>query len=223
MVNILIIEDDVHLNESVCCYLNHCGYSAEGAQNGRDALKLMEGKKYDLLISDIMMPRMDGFTFADTVRAIDQSIPILFMTARDDLASKEKGYAAGIDDYLVKPFELAELKLRIAALLRRAKIEQSKKIEIGDFMIDEEEHTAFYGGKEILLTVKEFSLLFRLLSFPKKTFSRAALIDHFWGLDTNSTSRAVDVCVAELRKKVAGVKEFEIVTVHGLGYKAVLK
>ena len=135
MVNILIIEDDVHLNESVCCYLNHCGYSAEGAQNGRDALKLMEGKKYDLLISDIMMPRMDGFTFADTVRAIDQSIPILFMTARDDLASKEKGYAAGIDDYLVKPFELAELKLRIAALLRRAKIEQSKKIEIGDFSV----------------------------------------------------------------------------------------
>lgn len=223
MVKILVVEDDYNLNSSVCRYLSGCGYETSGAVNGVNALKLMEEKKFDLIVSDIMMPLMDGFEFAETVRAIDKLTPILFMTAKDDLPSKEKGFAAGIDDYLVKPFELTELKLRIAALLRRAKIEQSKKIEIGSFLINEEEHTALYNGEEIPLTVKEFSLLYKLLSFPKKTFSRAALMEEFWGYDSAATSRAVDVCIAELRKKISDVSEFEILTVHGLGYKAVIK
>lgn len=218
-----MVEDDYNLNSSVCRYLSGCGYETSGAVNGVNALKLMEEKKFDLIVSDIMMPLMDGFEFAETVRAIDKLTPILFMTAKDDLPSKEKGFAAGIDDYLVKPFELTELKLRIAALLRRAKIEQSKKIEIGSFLINEEEHTALYNGEEIPLTVKEFSLLYKLLSFPKKTFSRAALMEEFWGYDSAATSRAVDVCIAELRKKISDVSEFEILTVHGLGYKAVIK
>ena len=141
MVKILVVEDDYSLNSSVCRYLSGCGYETSGAVNGVNALKLMEEKKFDLIVSDIMMPLMDGFEFAETVRAIDKLTPILFMTAKDDLPSKEKGFAAGIDDYLVKPFELTELKLRISALLRRAKIEQSKKIEIGSFLINEEEHT----------------------------------------------------------------------------------
>lgn len=223
MIRILVVEDDANLNGSVCRYLTSYGYETSGALNGADALKLMEDRKYDLIVSDIMMPLMDGFEFAETVRAIDKITPILFMTAKDDLHSKEKGYAAGIDDYLVKPFDLAELKLRISALLRRAKIEQNKKIEVGKFVINEDEHTAVYQGEEISLTVKEFSVLYKLLSFPKKTFSRAALMDEFWGYDSVSTSRAVDVCIAELRKKVAHIGEFEILTVHGLGYKAVLK
>lgn len=223
MINILVVEDDIHLNGSVCRYLNNYGYQTSGALNGQEALKLMESRKFDLIISDIMMPLMDGFEFAETVRAIDKITPILFMTAKDDMPSKEKGFASGIDDYLVKPFELAELKLRVAALLRRAKIEQTKKIEIGGFIIDDDEHTAIYDGEEIPLTMKEFSVLYKMLSYLKKTFSRAALMEEFWGYDSNSTSRSVDVCIAELRKKIAGIKEFEIVTVHGLGYKAVLK
>lgn len=223
MIRILVVEDDANLNGSVCRYLTNYGYETSGALNGADALKLMEDRKYDLIVSDIMMPLMDGFEFAETVRAIDKTTPILFMTAKDDLHSKEKGYTAGIDDYLVKPFDLAELKLRISALLRRAKIEQNKKIEVGKFVINEDEHTAVYQGEEISLTVKEFSVLYKLLSFPKKTFSRAALMDEFWGYDSVSTSRAVDVCIAELRKKISHIEEFEILTVHGLGYKAVLK
>lgn len=223
MVKILVVEDDKELNLSVCRYLNNNGYETCGAYNGAEALKTMDEKKFDLIISDIMMPLMDGFEFAETVRAIDKSTPILFMTAKDDLPSKERGFKAGIDDYLVKPFELAELKLRIAALLRRAKIAETQEIVVGDFTINEEEHTAVYKGEEIPLTVKEFSLLFKFLSFPKKTFSRSALMEEFWGYDSTSTSRAVDVCIAELRKKISSVTEFEIVTVHGLGYKAVLK
>lgn len=223
MVKILVVEDDRELNLSVCRYLMNCGCEANGAYNGLDAFKLMEGKKYDVIISDIMMPLMDGFEFAETIRAVDKITPMLFMTAKDDLPSKERGYAAGIDDYLVKPFDLAELKMRIAALLRRAKIAQTQKIEIGGFVINEEEHSALYHGGGIPLTVKEFSVLFKLLSFPKKTFSRSALMEEFWGYDSDSTSRAVDVCIAELRKKTANVSEFEIVTVHGLGYKAVIK
>ena len=223
MVNILVVEDDANLNETVCRYLNYCGYEVNGAMNEADALRFMENKKYDLIVSDIMMPLMDGFVFAETVRAANSDIPILFMTAKDDMGSKEKGFARGIDDYLVKPFELTELKWRIAALLRRAKIEQEKKIEIGEFIIDEDEHTASYKGEEIPLTKKEFSVLYKLLSFPKKTFSRAALMEEFWGYDSNSTSRSVDVCIAELRKKITEVEEFEIITVHGLGYKVVIR
>lgn len=223
MVKLIVVEDDENLNFSVCRYLTGCGYEVSGALNGAAALRLMESKKYDLIISDVMMPLMDGFEFAETVRAVDKLTPILFITAKDDLASKERGFKAGVDDYLVKPFDLAELKLRIEALLRRAKIAKTQKIEIGQFTINEEEHSALYRGEEIPLTVKEFAVLFKLLSFPKKTFSRAALMEEFWGYDSTSTSRAVDVCIAELRKKVSGIEEFEIVTVHGLGYKAVLK
>jgi len=223
MVKIIVVEDDENLNAGICRYLTGCGYEACGVLNGVQALRLMENMKFDLIISDIMMPLMDGFEFAETVRAVDKTTPILFITAKDDLPSKERGFKAGIDDYLVKPFDLAELKMRIAALLRRAKIARAQKIEIGDFIINEEEHTAAYRGEEISLTVKEFSVLYKLLSFPKKTFSRAALMDEFWGYDSSSTSRAVDVCIAELRKKIGAISEFEIVTVHGLGYKAVLK
>lgn len=223
MIKVLVVEDDVDLLSSVRRYLSGIGYETSGAVNGKEALRLMEDKKYDVIVSDIMMPLMDGFEFAETIRAIDKTTPILFMTAKDDLASKERGFKAGVDDYIVKPFELAELKLRISALLRRANIAQTKKIEIGNFCINEEEHSVSYRGEEIALTVKEFSVLFKLLSFPKKTFSRSALMEEFWGYDSLSTSRSVDVCIAELRKKVSAVEEFEILTVHGLGYKAVIK
>ena len=176
-----------------------------------------------MIISDIMMPDVDGFEFARTVRGQDQEIPILFMTARDDFASKQKGFQTGIDDYMVKPVDLDELLLRIGALLRRAKIVSSHKLEIGKLVLDADERSAYLDGEEIPLTVREFNLIYKLLSYPKKTFTRSQLMDEFWDGDTSSGLRTVDVYMTKLRSKFAGCEEFQIVTVHGLGYKAVLK
>ena len=181
------------------------------------------GTIFDLIISDIMMPDIDGFEFAKTVRELDQDIPILFMTARDDFASKQRGFRTGVDDYMVKPVDLDELLLRIGALLRRAKIASNKKLSVGNFMMDAEERTAYLGEEEIPLTKREFDLLYKLLSYPKKTFTRFQLMDEFWDADSASGPRTVDVYMTKLRSKLAGCKDFEIVTVHGLGYKAVIK
>jgi DNA-binding response OmpR family regulator len=145
------------------------------------------------------------------------------MTARDDFASKQKGFKSGIDDYLVKPVDLDELLLHIGALLRRAKIANSRKLEIGRLTLDADERTAYLGEEEISLTVREFNLIYKLLSYPKKTFTRSQLMDEFWDGDTSSGLRTVDVYMTKLRNKFADCEEFEIVTVHGLGYKAVLK
>ena len=181
------------------------------------------GTLFDLIISDIMMPEVDGFEFAKTVREIDQEIPILFMTARDDFASKQRGFKAGIDDYMVKPIDLDELLLRIEALLRRAKIATSKKLIVGNLTLDAEEHTAYLNDEEVPLTVREFNLIYKLLSYPKKTFTRSQLMDEFWDRSSSSGPRTVDVYMTKLRDKFSACNDFEIVTVHGLGYKAVLK
>ncbi|MBR3865127.1 MAG: response regulator transcription factor, partial [Clostridia bacterium] len=173
--------------------------------------------------SDIMMPNIDGFEFVKSVRELDKNIPILFMTARDDFAAKQRGYRVGIDDYMVKPIDLDELFLRIGALLRRAKIASSRKLEVGNFEMDADEHTAYLNGEEISLTNREFSLLYKLLSYPKKTFTRTQLMDELWDADTSSSTRTVDVYMTKLRAKLTGCDSFEIVTVHGLGYKAVIK
>ena len=170
-----------------------------------------------------MMPEVDGFEFAKTVREIDQEIPILFMTARDDFASKQRGFKAGIDDYMVKPIDLDELLLRIEALLRRAKIATSKKLIVGNLTLDAEEHTAYLNDEEVPLTVREFNLIYKLLSYPKKTFTRSQLMDEFWDRSSSSGPRTVDVYMTKLRDKFSACNDFEIVTVHGLGYKAVLK
>lgn len=181
------------------------------------------GTLFDLIISDIMMPGVDGFAFARTVRELNQEIPILFMTARDDFASKQRGFQAGIDDYMVKPIDLDELLLRMEALLRRARIASSKKLTVGGLTLDAEEHTAYLNGEEIPLTVREFNLIYKLLSYPKKTFTRSQLMDEFWDSASTSGPRTVDVYMVKLREKFADCADFEIVTVHGLGYKAVLK
>jgi len=145
------------------------------------------------------------------------------MTARDDMASKQRGFRIGVDDYMVKPIDLDELFLRIGALLRRAKIASSRKLEIGSFVMDVDEHTAYLGEEEISMTNREFRILYKLLSYPKKTFTRTQLMDEFWDADTDTAPRAVDVYMTKLRAKLAGCEEFEIVTVHGLGYKAVIR
>lgn len=223
MFKILVVEDDRELNHVVCDFLNQSGYKAEGFLSANDAYNAMYNNPFDLIVSDIMMPGIDGFEFARTVRDLDENIPILFMTAKDDLASKQRGYRAGIDDYMVKPVDLDELSLRIGALLRRAKIAGSRRLEIGKLILDADEHTAYVGEEEISLTVREFNILHKLLSYPKKTFTRAQLMDEFWDADSNTALRAVDVYMTKLRDKFSGCDDFQIVTVHGLGYKAVLK
>ena len=223
MFQILVVEDDSDLNRTVCSFLNQSGYVATGCLRASDAYNALYQSMFDLIVSDIMMPEIDGFEFARTVRSLDENIPILFMTARDDFASKQRGYRAGIDDYMVKPIDLDELCLRIGALLRRAKIASSHHLEVGNFVMDVDEHTAYLGEEEISLTTREFNLLYKLLSYPRKTFTRTQLMDEFWDADTASGPRTVDVYMTKLRSKLARCDAFEIVTVHGLGYKAVFK
>lgn len=223
MFKILVVEDDRDLNKTVCEYLDRNGYEAVGCFEANEAYNEMYGNVFDLIISDIMMPKIDGFEFAETVRSLNKDIPILFMTARDDFRSKQRGYGIGIDDYMVKPVDLDELLLKIGALLRRAKIASAKQITVGSLVLDAEERSATLDGEDIPLTVREFNLLYKLLSYPKKTFTRSQLMNEFWDAESESGSRTVDVYMRKLREKFERCKDFEIVTVHGLGYKAVLK
>ena len=223
MFNLLIVEDDTDLNKTVCEYLKTKGYETVGCLNAQDAYDQMYGKNFDLIISDIMMPGIDGFEFAETVRRLNENIPILFMTAREDFEAKQKGFMAGIDDYMVKPINLEELTLHVGALLRRACIASTKRLEIGSLVMDTDEHIVTVKGEEVPLTQREFNIIFKLLSFPKKTFTRGQLMDEFWDVDSDATPRAVDVYMTKLRDKFVECDDFEIVTVRGLGYKAVPK
>ena len=223
MFQILVVEDDKDLNRTVCAFLNSSGYQATGCLNANDAYDAMYGTMFDLIVSDIMMPGIDGFEFAKTVRSLNENIPILFMTARDDFASKQRGFRIGVDDYMVKPIDLDELFLRIGALLRRAKIANSRTLEVGSFSMDMDAHTAMLADEEVPLTNREFNILYKLLSYPKKTFTRQQLMDEFWDVDTETAPRAVDVYMTKLRSKLSRCEDFEIKTVHGLGYKAVIK
>ncbi len=222
MINILIVEDDIELNRIVCTYLNDSGFQAKGCLNANAAYEEMYNNIYELIISDIMMPQIDGFEFARTVRLVNRTIPILFMSAKDDLHSKQKGFQLGIDDYMVKPIVLDEMLLRVRALLRRANIEIERKLTIGNITLDADAVTATIGEEEITVTTREFNILYKLLSYPKKTFSRAQLMDEFWDIDTQTSLRAVDVYVTKLRDKFSTCDSFKIVTVRGIGYKAVL-
>lgn len=224
MFKLLVVEDDRELNKTVCSYLNQNGYEAVGCLSATEAYDIMYGGTLvDLIISDIMMPEIDGFEFARTVRELNTDIPILFLTARDDFASKQRSFRAGVDDYMVKPADLDELLLRVEALLRRAKIAHSRRLEVGSLVLDADERTAYVNGVEVPLTVREFNLIYKLLSYPRKTFTRSQLMDEFWDGDSSSGPRTVDVYMTKLRSKFADCGDFEIVTVHGLGYKAVLK
>lgn len=223
MINILVVEDDSTLNQVVCTYLNDSGFHAKGCLSANSAYDEMYNNLYELIISDIMMPEIDGFEFAQTVRQVNKHIPILFMSVKDDLPSKQKGFQLGVDDYMVKPIELAELLLRVRALLRRANIEMERKLTVGNLELDADAITAEIDGEEIPITTREFHLIYKLLSYPKKTFNRAQLMDEFWGIESDTNLRAVDVYVNRLRDKFSVCDGFEIVTVRGIGYKAVLK
>ena len=222
MIHILVVDDDKNLNQTVCTYLNDCGFEAKGVLSVNEAYDEMYNNLYELIISYIMMPEIDGFEFAETVRQVNKQIPILFMSAKDDLPSKRKGFLVGIDDYMVKPVELAELEMRVRALLRRSNIEMERKLIVGNLEMDADGMTATINGEEIPVTTREFNILYKLLSYPKKTFTRAQLMDEFWGFDSGASLRAVDVYVTKLRDKFSTCDGFEIKTVRGLGYKAVL-
>ncbi len=223
MFKILVVEDDKDLNRGVCSFLNRSGYEAVGCLGVEAAYEEMYKTVFDCIVSDIMMPGIDGFEFAKTVRSLNSDIPILFMTARDDFASKQRCFLVGIDDYMVKPIDLDELFLRIGALLRRSKIASSHRLEVGSFIMDADERSATLDGQEISLTQREFDILYKLLSYPKKTFTRTQLMDEFWNVDTQAGPRTVDVYMTKLRAKLSACTSFEILTVHGLGYKAVIQ
>lgn len=223
MTKILIVEDDHELNRTVELFLKSSGYEVGIAYNGVEALEKLNANKYDLILTDIMMPMLDGFGLAERVRQSNKITPIVFMTARDDKPSKQLGFKLEIDDYITKPFDLDELVMRIGAVLRRSGIQENSKLTVGNLTMDKDEHTAYIDGIEIAFTVREFDILFRLLSSPKKTFTRSNLMDEFWDYDSSATSRTVDVYMAKLREKTSKCDGFEILTVHGLGYKVVLK
>ena len=223
MIRILVVDDDPKLNQAACTYLNDCGYEAKGCLSAEAAYDAMYSQLFDLIISDIMMPGTDGFEFAETIRGLNKTIPILFMSARDDLPAKQKGFDLGIDDYMVKPIDFSELRMRVRALLRRANIEASRKLTVGGLVLDADGLTAALDGVEIPVTTREFNILYKLLSYPNHAFSRSQLMDEFWGIESDTGLRAVDVYITKLRDKFSICPAFEIKTVRGLGYKAVLK
>ena len=223
MVKILVVEDDKALNMLLSTRLRDSGYEVKSCFDGEEALYEYEKIQYSMIISDIMMPKMDGFELAESIRLVNKHVPILFMSAKDDKPSKMLGYRIGIDDYIEKPFDVDVLVMKVGAILRRAKIENEKQICVGNLKMNVEERTATVNDYEISLTVREFDILFKLLSYPKKTFTRSALMEEFWDFDSSATSRTVDVYMAKIREKTSECDGFEIQTVHGLGYKAVLK
>lgn len=222
MIHILVADDDEKLTQSICSYLNNCGYEAKGVLSAEYAYDEMYSRLYDLIISDIMMPGTDGFAFAETIRGLNKRIPILFVSARDDLSFKQRGVDLGIDDYMVKPLDLSELLMRVRALLRRANIEASRRLVVGSMVLDADAMEITQGEQEIPVTTREFNIMFKLLSYPNHTFSRSQLMDEFWGVDSDTSLRAVDVYITKLRDKFSACSEFEIRTIRGLGYKAVL-
>lgn len=223
MLKILFVEDDKDLNMLTTSHLKKSGFTVTSTYNGLDALMELENQKFDMIISDIMMPLCDGFELAKRVREQNAEIPILFMTARMDKPSKQIGYQIGIDDYIVKPVDLDELVLKIEAIARRLKIGTTHNLVVGNLTMNSEERTAYIDDEEITLSVREFNILYCMLSYPKKTFTRGKLMEDFWDYDSSATSRTVDVYMAKLRDKTKNCDGFEIQTVHGLGYKVVIK
>ena len=223
MLKILFVEDDKDLNMLTTSHLKKSGFTVTSTYNGLDALMELENQKFDMIISDILMPLCDGFELAKRVRDQNTEIPILFMTARMDKPSKQIGYQIGIDDYIVKPVDLDELVLKIEAIARRLKIGTTHNLVVGNLTMNSEERTAYIDDEEITLSVREFNILYCMLSYPKKTFTRGKLMEDFWDYDSSATSRTVDVYMAKLRDKTKNCDSFEIQTVHGLGYKVVIK
>ena len=222
-MKILIVEDNKELNEIIYNYLGLEGFFCEKAFDGLEGLNKYNENKFDLVLSDIMMPLCDGYTLAKEIRSENDTIPIIFMSAKDDKMAKKIGYKAGIDDYIVKPFDLDELVFKINAIKRRLNIDNNKSITIKNFYIDSESHIAKINDNQISLSVREFDILYDMLKNPNKIYTRSRLMEEFWDFDSSASSRTVDVYFAKLRDKTKDCDGFSIETIHGLGYKVVLK
>lgn len=222
MFQILVVEDDKNLCQLIKTVLEQNGYTVYQAKNGQQALDIMDHYHVDLVITDIMMPDIDGIELTKILRQADDDLPILMVTAKDAFEDKQKGFAVGTDDYMVKPIDLGELLLRISALLRRAKIVHDHQLTVGELVLDYDALTVSKGDDKITLPKKEFYLLYKLLSYPDVIFTRFQLMDEIWGMDSQADDRTVDVHIKRLREKFEAYKEFRIVTIRGLGYKAEL-
>ena len=220
MFQILIVDDNDSIRNLMKTYLVRDGYNVLSASDGLEALDILDKEHIDLMIADIMMPNMDGFTLTKELRDSNYNFPILMVTAKESFEDKKTGFQVGTDDYMVKPIDFDEMLLRVSALLRRAKISNDHRIIIGDIVLDYDLLTVKTKSEEILLPKKEFLILFKLLSYPKKIFTRQDLMDEIWGLDNETDVRTVDVHIKRLREKFDELEEFKIITVRGLGYKA---
>lgn len=221
MIDILLVEDDEKLNKLFYTVLSKQGFNIHCAHDGVEAFNIMENNHVDLIISDIMMPNMDGYEFTETIRKFDAEIPILMITAKDDFNSKQKSFLIGIDDYMVKPIDVNEMMLRVNALLRRSKIVHDKKQVVGNTVLEYESLSVTVDDETIVLPQKEFYLLYKLLSYPNKVFTRNQLMDEIWGVDSPSDIQTIDVHINRLRRHFKNNPDFNIVTVRGLGYKVV--
>lgn len=221
MFNILVAEDNTDMRELFCTVLSDSGYRTFSASDGLEALELMDREYIDLIVADIMMPRMDGYELIKAVRSAKMDLPVLIVTAKEQFDDMQKGFHIGADDYMVKPVNVKELVLRVEALLRRAKIQSEKRIVVGDTVLDYDALTVTLHGKETILPQKEFYLLYKLLSYPNKIFTRPQLMDEIWGTFSETDERTVNTHINRLRERFADCKDFEIITVRGLGYKAV--
>lgn len=219
MINILVVDDNDSIRKLMETYLIRDGYKVFAASDGLEALKVLDEEHIDLMIADIMMPNMDGYTLTSELRTSEYNFPILMITAKESFEDKKKGFLAGTDDYMVKPIDFDEMLLRVSALLRRAKISNEHKIVVGDITLDYETLTVTTKTETFILPKKEFYLLFKLLSYPKKIFTRQDLMDEIWGFDNETDERTVDVHIKRLREKFDTFGEFKIITVRGLGYK----
>lgn len=223
MLNILLVEDNVDLCLLIESELKQKGYNVFPCYNGEQALKLYGDNHIDLIVTDIMMPGVDGYTLVSMVREQNQTIPILIMTAKSSQADKYKGFSVGTDDYMVKPVDIDELCMRVSALLRRAKIAADKKLKVGGAELDYDTYTVTIDGESTILPQKEFQILFKLLSYPDKIFTRIQLMDEFWGINSDSDETTVYTHIHRLRDRYFSCPYFEIVTLRNLGYKAVIK
>lgn len=223
MFNILVVEDDKNLKKLMTTCLKKNNYETFEANNGEEALSVLEKNYIDLVITDIMMPKMDGYELIKTLRQSKYNIPILLVTAKDKYQDKEEGFLLGADDYMVKPIDIKEMLLRVRVLLKRANLANESKLRIGKLILDYNELSAVRNGKTYVLAQKEFYLLYKLLSTPDKVFSRQDLMEEIWGMENESDFRTVDVHIKRIREKMREVPEFEIVTVRNVGYKAILK
>lgn len=222
MFQILVVEDDKNTARLMKAVLKHAGYEVFAASNGKEALEITDKQHIDLIVLDIMMPVMDGYEFAEYIRRAGDNTPILMVTAKDLPEEKCKGFLVGTDDYMVKPVNEEEMLLRIKALLRRSQIANERKLRIGKVTLDYDSLTVSREGVEQTLPQKEFYLLYKLLSYPGKIFTRLQLMDEIWGMESNTVDTTVNVHITRLRRRFEEWPEFEIVAIRGIGYKAVI-